>query len=828
MPPWIAIMRHPAQPAQVGAGADAMTAMVVGLQGGLSGRKFAMGSQPLTFGRGDENDIVLTTSAASRQHAELRSERGGYVLYDRGSTNGTWVNGAAVTARPLASGDQIMIGDEVFRFDAPETGTVLQPIPAAAGQRAATKAPERRLRVTVTGGGPVGLSFALLLEHLLGARVAIEIYDNRWMRNGDKTTWKGPEHGNVRRQQVVTIQSRQFLKLPPYVQERLFVPGAYTEMWPKGPDSIEDLGPRNVRIAYVEDQLLALANQKPDRIKLVPDQFDPAAAEDHLTGQDVLAICEGGRSRTLQYFASKFGAADSSLYALDGKQVQDMVLGLRVKSDLSDPMAVLLTVTQNRFLLNSLRGEGFLNMRLTDQEAKEAVGIDPVKQLFTECIQTLPCELELRSSGEFYCPMHHALFLPALLKGSAFWTRVEEGLRLFGVRPENLTAVTGFRLDMVQRPRFTAQLYPRTETTPGTFGFLLGDAANAIHFWPGRGLNSGLASTISLARCLAAPRRASTLRDADFVRHEAVMSMLQYRHKTRAWRQMVTTDRAGNTLAIKDLIAQGIADADQGAYDKEADFSALMRLLLQTRSRLESRIDGLPDDATLRAHLESLSGHLLHNLVVSEPWDTANVGGEEVDVEWLLDAPRPVRPERRATHQVTSASLSRSGRLIRVGTARRSDDRSGVRSGRGVAPGFDQAGHRSEGKHDGDDGQRRGGGDLRNPGIKIVTPVQDQLHADERQNHRQAARQVNKPFEQSGHQEEQGPQAKQRERVGHENDVRLIGDAEHGRYGVKREHDVRAADGDEHDEQRRDHSPSADAREQPATHIAVADRQYPA
>jgi len=142
---------------------------------------------------------------------------------------------------------------------------------------------------------------------------------------------------------------------------------------------------------------------------------------------------------------------------------------------------------------------------------------------------------------------------------------------LFGVPPENLSAVTGFRLDMVQRPRFTAQLYPRTATAPGTFGFLLGDAANAIHFWPGRGLNSGLASVISLARCLAASWRANTLRDADFVRHEAVMAMLQYRHKSRAWRQMVTTDAEGNVRAIKDQIALGIAEAEQGAYDQEAD-----------------------------------------------------------------------------------------------------------------------------------------------------------------------------------------------------------------------------------------------------------------
>ena len=613
-----------------------MTATVVGLEGGLTGRKFVAGSEPLTFGRGDENDIVLTTSSASRLHAELRHEAAGYVLYDRGSTNGTWVNGASVTVRPLKSGDQIQIGDEVFRFDTLDARSTLHHAPVQGAVRAGAKAQERVLRVTVAGGGPVGLSFALLLEHMMGERVAIKVYESRWARDGGRMIWKGADHGNARRQQVVTIQSRQFLKLPPYVQEGLFVPGAYTEMWPKGPDSIEDLGPRNVRIAFVEDQLLALANGKPDRIELIPERFDPGSGQDDLAGQHVLAICEGARSRTFEHFGDKFGAAEASVYSLDGKQVQDMVLGLRVKSDLPDSMAVLLTVTQNRFLLNSLRGEGFLNMRLTDQEAREAVGIDPVRQLFTECIQAQPCLLEVRASGEFFCDMHHALFLPALLKGSAFWTRVEEGLRLFGVRPENLTAVTGFRLDMVQRPRFTAQLFPRTASTPGTFGFLLGDAANAIHFWPGRGLNSGLASVISLARCLAASWRGTPLRDADFLRHEAVMAMLQYRHKSRAWRQMVTTDGAGNVQAIKDQIALGIAEGEQGAYDKEADLDGLMERLGQIRSRLERRLSGLPDDMTLRAHLEQLPGPTLHTLLVSEAWDTGSVGGEEVDVEWLL------------------------------------------------------------------------------------------------------------------------------------------------------------------------------------------------
>ncbi len=623
-----------------------MEATVVGVQGSLKGRRFTLGSQPITFGRDDQNDVVLPSERVSRVHAELRHEDGAYVLEDRGTSNGTWVNGTRVTAHQLHPGDQITIGDEIFRLEVSqaEDATVVpfsRDATVVAPARDATvlspaRAGARMLRVIVTGGGPVGLSFALLLEDLMGPQTDITVYDGRWTRVGDEIVWKAPHQGNVRRQQVVTVQSRQYRRLPTEVQERLFTPDSYCEMWPISPDSIEDLCPRNIRIAYIEDQLLALANEKRGTIHLIPEVFDAAAAEDAIAERHVLAICEGSRSRTLEHFADRFGTGDPSVYALDGKQVQDLVLGLRVKSELTDPMSVLLTVSQNRFLLNSLHGDGFLNMRLTDQEAQEAVGIDPVDRVFTPCIQSAPCVLEVGADGQFHCAAHHAIFLPAVLKQSALWTRVQTGLQLFGVPAENLTAVTGFRLDMVQRPRFTVQLYPKTARTPGTFGFLLGDTANAIHFWPGRGLNSGLASAISLARCLAAVWQRPVLRDADFLRHEAVMAMLQYRHKSRAWRQMVRTDPAGNVRAIKDQIALGIAEGDQGAYDRDADINALAKRMGQIRRRLESRIEGLPDDSTLQAHLEQLPGHMVHTLVVSEPWDTGSVGGEEVDVEWLL------------------------------------------------------------------------------------------------------------------------------------------------------------------------------------------------
>lgn len=619
-----------------------MKATVVGIHGDLAGQRFPVGDSPVTFGRGDDNDIVISDPAVSRVHAELRQEADGFVIADRGSANGTRVNGVVVTTERLRPGDEIEIAHHRFFFEAIDAGAVT----VAANTKRLTEAAKSEpvLRVTVSGGGPVGLAFALILADLMGSRVAIRVYNGRWKRDGRKVVWKGHDEGNVRRMQVVTIQSRQFLKLPQEMQDCLFTPGNFTEMWPSGPDSVNNIGPRNIRIAYIEDRLLELANSKRGQIELIPEPFDAESAASETVKQHVLAICEGSRSRTFSYYKPKFGAADFSLYGLDGEQLSDMVLGLRVKSLLPDPMAVLLTVSQNRFLLNSLNGEGFLNMRLTDQEANEAVGINPVKQTFSGCIQSEPCLLELGPRGDFMCGTHHTLFLPALLRGSAFWERVQEGLALFGVPPENLTAVTGFQLNMVQRPRFSVRLYPPTATTPGTFGFLLGDAANAIHFWPGRGLNSGLASAISLARCLARPRRGTTLREADFTRHEAVMSMLQYRHKSRAWLQMVTADEDGNFRAIKDIIARGITESAEGHFDAEADLEEMLLRLTQIRDRLAPRIDGLPDDATLRAHLESLAAPLLHTLVVSGPWDTANVGGEEVEIDWLLGDPQPAQP----------------------------------------------------------------------------------------------------------------------------------------------------------------------------------------
>ncbi|MDE3722881.1 FHA domain-containing protein [Nocardiopsis sp. N85] len=615
-----------------------MSFEIVGREGPFADRTFPVGEAPLTFGRHSDNRIVVGSRAASRFHAEISREGDGHLLKDRGSSNGTLVNGVPVDVHVLVPGDVIEIGEESFVWQAVERPGAADVPVTQMFVRADVSGP--RLNVTVAGGGPVGLSFALLLEHLLGPQVFVTVYDARWTRDGARVVWKNAQQGNVRRRQVVTIQSRQFLNLSEEMRERLFAEGEYSEMWPSGADSIRGQGPRNIRISRVEDVLLEMCGERPDRIRLVPEKF-VATAPGAWEESHVLAVCEGSRSRTREHFSDKFGQADSGIYSLNGEHVEDVVLGLQVKSDLPDPMTVLLTVAQNRFLLNSLRGEGFLNMRLTDEEAAEVVGIDPVRRSFEECVGSRPCVMARGEEGDFTCSTHSTLFLPALVGGSKLWKRVRQGLEFFGVAEKNLSAVTAFRLSMVQRPRFTAQLRGATPTTPGTYGFLLGDAANAIHFWPGRGLNSGLASAISLARSLSSSWNGRPFRDSDFIRHEAAMSMLQYRHKSRAWKAMVTTDENGETGTIKELIGRSL---DEEGAGREADTATLMERLGSIRDRLATRITGLPDDDALRAHLEGLTDETLRSLVAGGAWDTLTVGGEEVDIDIFYREEASARP----------------------------------------------------------------------------------------------------------------------------------------------------------------------------------------
>jgi len=62
------------------------------------------------IGRRETNDLRLAGSEVSRDHAEIVATNAGFVVRDKQSRYGTFVNDEAVTERPLSHGDRIRLG----------------------------------------------------------------------------------------------------------------------------------------------------------------------------------------------------------------------------------------------------------------------------------------------------------------------------------------------------------------------------------------------------------------------------------------------------------------------------------------------------------------------------------------------------------------------------------------------------------------------------------------------------------------------------------------------------------------------------------------------
>ena len=88
---------------------------------GVVVNRFDLDAALTTIGRRPDSDIQIDDLTVSGRHAVIRREASPYmeglselILCDLGSTNGTFVNGQAVTEHRLRGGDEIRIG--MIRF----------------------------------------------------------------------------------------------------------------------------------------------------------------------------------------------------------------------------------------------------------------------------------------------------------------------------------------------------------------------------------------------------------------------------------------------------------------------------------------------------------------------------------------------------------------------------------------------------------------------------------------------------------------------------------------------------------------------------------------
>jgi pSer/pThr/pTyr-binding forkhead associated (FHA) protein len=88
----------------------AATYLVV-TEGDLVGTRLSLGDSQITIGRADDSNLVITDDYASARHARLVPRGGQWYVEDLGSTNGTYLDRAKITApTPVPLGVPIRTG----------------------------------------------------------------------------------------------------------------------------------------------------------------------------------------------------------------------------------------------------------------------------------------------------------------------------------------------------------------------------------------------------------------------------------------------------------------------------------------------------------------------------------------------------------------------------------------------------------------------------------------------------------------------------------------------------------------------------------------------
>ncbi len=116
---------------------------------------------PITIGRASSATVHIDDKTLSREHTQVSSEQGRFIVKDLESKNGTYLNGALIRqAEPLKHGDRIKVGPATFVIlfdpgDAPPPAAAPRPATARAVAPAAAPArPKLNLREVVSGVHP--------------------------------------------------------------------------------------------------------------------------------------------------------------------------------------------------------------------------------------------------------------------------------------------------------------------------------------------------------------------------------------------------------------------------------------------------------------------------------------------------------------------------------------------------------------------------------------------------------------------------------------------------------------------------------------------------
>lgn len=361
----------------------------------------------------------------------------------------------------------------------------------------------QQLKWAIIGAGPVGLTLALTLAESMQSRgldaevAKVEIFLS-WIERAENSKWqRKPGTLSV---EMVTLQDPVLDSLSPELRGAFEAAGSSPR--PSG---------RSAPVAGIEMKLLAKAQQPPFNTYIRIHDYAETDAQPEWLSSLCCDVIVTDSAVTRRSFPGAFVNPAAPHVDVEAQQLPlsdaegnesnlveaDFALGINLSFGASKQARfnAIFSMAQNIYQLSSDEASesGCLNIRITKEEYYElldATGRTPESdggtliRLFGEedlhlIIDEKPSMLQLR--------------LPWLRR------RIAEGFKLYGLQLEQMTSITGVQLRPAYAQCFYHVLDGAAENTPKLL-LLTGEAAISDHFWPCRGLNSGLKSAAAIVK----------------------------------------------------------------------------------------------------------------------------------------------------------------------------------------------------------------------------------------------------------------------------------------------------------------------------------------
>jgi serine/threonine protein kinase len=253
-------------------------AELAAVAGPLVPARFPLSRHGLSIGRLADNDIVLSDELmVSRYHSVIALEEDQFVLYDRDSANGTWVNEQRVFRHPLAPGDRIQIWQSQFVFTSPGAPIPSPPPPSVSPPTLHTVGEYFCGYALESLIGRGGMSEVFKARDPNGNIVAVKILKETDPYLVAKFAQEGNEIGPLLRGHANIVYVHEFGKSP---DNRLYIVMEYVDapalrkvirrQWTEQ-DIVRIIGQVCAALAFAHENSVVHRDIKPENILLAPD-----------------------------------------------------------------------------------------------------------------------------------------------------------------------------------------------------------------------------------------------------------------------------------------------------------------------------------------------------------------------------------------------------------------------------------------------------------------------------------------------------------------------------------------------------------------------------